>query len=205
MSKIIIEKYKCDICGKEVEKEADLRKETVPCYGEGSFFTQISVDMCDNCASRLRKIIYQNFAEIRDNYGLTVKQVFKKDDLSIVSNQEYRKENDNRLKWEPISGSDEMEEAEKILAHIKEVGGVQNYFTELMDKLDFHTVKTPEKTVVSLVEKLPDGFVRVQQLNNSLYKIMEEGTAEQEDAIMVTLGRNVKLRKCKNIDEDVSK
>ena len=169
------------------------------------FFTQISVDMCDNCASRLRKIIYQNFAEIRDNYGLTVKQVFKKDDLSIVSNQEYRKENDNRLKWEPISGSDEMEEAEKILAHIKEVGGVQNYFTELMDKLDFHTVKTPEKTVVSLVEKLPDGFVRVQQLNNSLYKIMEEGTAEQEDAIMVTLGRNVKLRKCKNIDEDVSK
>lgn len=121
----------------------------------------------------------------------------KNGNLSIVSNQEYRKENDNRLKWEPISGSDEMEEAEKILAHIKEVGGVQNYFTELMDKLDFHTVKTPEKTVVSLV--------RVQQLNNSLYKIMEEGTAEQEDAIMVTLGRNVKLRKCKNIDEDVSK
>lgn len=91
------------------------------------------------------------------------------------------------------------------MAHIKEVGGVQNYLLELMDKLDFHTVKTPERTVVSLVEKLPDGFVRVQQINNSLYKIMEEGTAEQEDAIMVTLGRNVKLRKCKNIDEDVSK
>lgn len=66
-------------------------------------------------------------------------------------------------------------------------------------------IKTPERTVVSIVEKLPDGFVRVQQLNNSLYKIMEEGTAEQEDAIMVTLGRDVKLRKCKNIDEDVSK
>ena len=77
----------------------------------------------------------------------------KKGNLSIVSNQEYRKENDNRLKWDPISGSDEMEEAEKILAHIKEVGGVQNYFTELMDKLDFHTVKTPEKTVVSRSEE----------------------------------------------------
>ena len=129
----------------------------------------------------------------------------KKGNLSIDSNQEYRKENDKRLKWDAISGSDEMEEAEKKLAHIKEVGGVQNYLLELMDKLDFHTVKTPERTVVSLVEKLPDGFVRVQQLNNSLFKIMEEGTAEQEDAIMVTLGRNVKLRKCKNIDEDVSK
>lgn len=124
----------------------------------------------------------------------------KKGNLSIVSNQEYQKENVNRLKWDAISGSDEMEEAEKILAHIKEVGGVQNYFLELMDKLDFHTVKTPERTVVSIVEKLPDGFVRVQQLNNSLYKIMEEGTAEQEDAIMVTLGRDVKLRKCKNIE-----
>ena len=33
----------------------------------------------------------------------------KKGNLSIVSNQEYRKENDKRLKWEPISGSDEME------------------------------------------------------------------------------------------------
>lgn len=74
----------------------------------------------------------------------------KKGNLSIVSNQEYRKENDNRLKWDPISGSDEMEEAEKILAHIKEVGGVQNYFTELMDKLDFHTVKTPEKQLFRL-------------------------------------------------------
>lgn len=121
----------------------------------------------------------------------------KKGNLSIVSNQEYRKENDKRLKWEPISGSDEMDEAEKILAHIKEVGGVQNYFLELMDKLDFHTVKTPERTVVSIVEKLPDGYVRVKQLDNSLYKIMDEGTTEQGDAIMVMLGRDVKLRKCK--------
>lgn len=129
----------------------------------------------------------------------------KKGNLSIVSNQEYRKENDKRLKLEAISDSDEIEEAEKILAHIKEVGGVQNYFLELMDKLDFRTVKTPERTVVSIVEKLPDGFVRVQQLNNSLYKVMKEGTAEQEDAIMVNLGRNVKLRKCKNMNEDVNK
>ena len=58
----------------------------------------------------------------------------KKGNLSIVSNQEYQKENVNRLKWDAISGSDEM-----------------------------------------------------------------------EDAIMVTLGRNVKLMKCKNTDGDVSK
>lgn len=37
----------------------------------------------------------------------------KKGNLSIVSNQEYRKENDKRLKWDAISGSDEMKKLKK--------------------------------------------------------------------------------------------
>lgn len=119
--------------------------------------------------------------------------------LSVISNTEYRKENDKNIiqKYEAISDAETMEKAEAILAHIREVGGVQNYFTEIMDKMHFHTVKTTEQTVVSIVEKLPDGYVRVKQLDNSLYKIMDEGTTEQGDAIMVMLGSNIKLRKCK--------
>lgn len=119
--------------------------------------------------------------------------------LSVISNTEYRKENDKNIipKYEAISDAETMEKAEAILAHIREVGGVQNYFTEIMDKMHFHTVKTTEQTVVSIVEKLPDGYVRVKQLDNSLYKIIDEGTTEQEDAIMVMLGSNIKLRKCK--------
>ena len=65
--------------------------------------------------------------------------------LSIVSNVEYRKENDKAIIYEPISGSDERKEAEEILAHIEDVGGVQNYFTEIMDKMDFHKVKNTGK------------------------------------------------------------
>lgn len=119
--------------------------------------------------------------------------------LSVISNTEYRKENDKNIipKYEAISDAETMEKAEAILAHIREVGGVQNYFTEIMDKMHFHTVKTTEQTVVSFVENLPDGYVRVKQLDNSLYKIMDEGTTEQGDAIMVMLGSNIKLRKCK--------
>lgn len=119
--------------------------------------------------------------------------------LSVISNTEYRKENDKNIipKYEAISDAETTEKAEAILAHIREVGGVQNYFTEIMDKMHFHTVKTTEQTVVSFVENLPDGYVRVKQLDNSLYKIMDEGTTEQGDAIMVMLGSNIKLRKCK--------
>lgn len=124
--------------------------------------------------------------------------------LSVISNTEYRKENDKNIipKYEAISDAETMEKAEAILAHIREVGGVQNYFTEIMDKMHFHTVKTTEQTVVSFVENLPDGYVRVKQLDNSLYKIMDEGTTEQGDAIMVMLGRDVKLRKCKLVERN---
>ena len=124
--------------------------------------------------------------------------------LSVISNTEYRKENDKNIipKYDAISDAETMEKAEAILAHIREVGGVQNYFTEIMDKMHFHTVKTTEQTVVSIVENLPDGYVRVKQLDNSLYKIMDEGTTEQGDAIMVMLGRDVKLRKCKLVERN---
>lgn len=124
--------------------------------------------------------------------------------LSVISNTEYRKENDKNIipKYDAISDAETMEKAEAILVHIREVGGVQNYFTEIMDKMHFHTVKTTEQTVVSIVENLPDGYVRVKQLDDSLYKIMDEGTTEQGDAIMVMLGRDVKLRKCKLVERN---
>lgn len=56
--------------------------------------------------------------------------------LSVISNTEYRKENDKNIipKYEAISDAETMEKAEAILAHIREVGGVQNYFTEIMIK-----------------------------------------------------------------------
>lgn len=76
MSKIEIIRYKCDICKKEFESEKSIKAESVPCYGEGTYHTNARVDMCEECSTKIRKVIYDNFAEIRDCYGLSVKKKF---------------------------------------------------------------------------------------------------------------------------------
>lgn len=68
--------YKCDICGAEFKEESALRKESVPCYGEGSYMTSTKLDMCEECSKKLRAVIHDNFAEIIDCYGVTVKKKF---------------------------------------------------------------------------------------------------------------------------------
>ena len=76
MSKIEIVRYKCDICNKEFESEKSIKSESVPCYGEGAYHTNARVDMCEDCAKKIREVIYDNFAEIRDYYGLSVTKKF---------------------------------------------------------------------------------------------------------------------------------
>lgn len=75
--KIEIVKYKCDVCGRTFDAEKDIRKESVPCYGEGTYPTSTKIDMCNKCSQKLREIIYDNFAEIRDDYGVSIKKKFK--------------------------------------------------------------------------------------------------------------------------------
>lgn len=120
------------------------------------------------------------------------------DELSVITREKYEKENKKhfQFKYEPIDGADTKDEADKILAHIQELGGVQNYFTEIMDKGNMHIVQAKERTVVSIVDKFPDGYVRVRQLENNLYKIMDDDSTEPEDAVMETLKRNIKFKRC---------
>lgn len=97
-------------------------------------------------------------------------------------------------RYEPISDADTTDEALKIIAHINELGGVSNYLTELMDKYNFHKVVTKERTVVSIVDKFQNGYVWVVQLH-ALYKIMDEKDSSPEDAVMITLNKNIRLQK----------
>lgn len=76
MSTIKLTIYKCDICGIETEDETEILGENVPCYGEGTSHCTARVDMCFNCRSRLRRTIWDNFAEIRDWYGLSINKKF---------------------------------------------------------------------------------------------------------------------------------
>lgn len=78
MSKIEIIKYKCDICNKEFENEKSIKSESVPCYGgeEGAYRTNACMDLCEECSTKIRRVIFDNFAEIIDYYGLSVKKKF---------------------------------------------------------------------------------------------------------------------------------
>lgn len=75
MAKIEIIRYQCDVCGKEVEKEKDLHGTVIPCYsGErNEYLTECPVELCKECSENIRKIIYENFAEIQDYYGVHIR------------------------------------------------------------------------------------------------------------------------------------
>ena len=81
MAKITIVKFKCDVCGKEVEAEKDIRKTSIPSYaGENSeYYTDNSVDLCPECSKKLREVISEHFAHLNDYYGtVTVRQPVEK-------------------------------------------------------------------------------------------------------------------------------
>ena len=115
--------------------------------------------------------------------------------LSVMSIEKYREMSKGyEWRYEPISDADTTDEALKIIAHINERGGVSNYLTELMDKYNFHKVVTKERTVVSIVDKFQNGYVWVVQLH-ALYKIIDEKDSSPEDAVMITLNKNIRLQK----------
>lgn len=115
--------------------------------------------------------------------------------LSVMSIEKYREMSKGyEWRYEPISDADTTDEALKIITHINELGGVSNYLTELMDKYNFHKVVTKERTVVSIVDKFQNGYVWVVQLH-ALYKIMDEKDSSPEDAVMITLNKNIRLQK----------
>lgn len=68
--------YQCDVCKKEFKNEKDVKSTTIPCYGgeQNEYLSECSVDLCAECASKLRKVIYDNFAEINNYHGLNIRR-----------------------------------------------------------------------------------------------------------------------------------
>lgn len=79
MAKIQVIRYKCDVCKKEFENEKDIKNEDIPCYsGEGNcYLSSTKVDLCETCSKKIREVIYNNFAEISDYYGLFIKKKYE--------------------------------------------------------------------------------------------------------------------------------
>lgn len=69
--------YECDVCKNKFEEENKIISTTVPCYGgeRNEYQTETTIDLCEECGSKLRKIIYKNFAQISDYYGTQITKV----------------------------------------------------------------------------------------------------------------------------------
>lgn len=76
MSKIVITKYKCDVCGEEFSDEKKIQTIKVPCCGETIEIVFTNIDVCKDCLLKMRNVIYDDFAEIVDSYGLHIKKKF---------------------------------------------------------------------------------------------------------------------------------
>lgn len=77
MAKIEVIKYQCDICKAEFNEEKEVTKTIVPCYGgdRNEYHSECSLDLCKECSTKLREVIYKNFAHITDYYGLQITKV----------------------------------------------------------------------------------------------------------------------------------
>lgn len=79
--KKVIEKYYCDVCGKEVEPKG-FKYITVPCKCwdcEGRSFSkgERKIELCDECANAFFNITMEQFAEVNDCYGISAKVKYK--------------------------------------------------------------------------------------------------------------------------------
>ena len=77
--------YKCDVCKKNFKNEKDITSTNIPCYGgeRNEYLSNAQVDLCTNCAKKLRSVIYKNFAEISEWYGTRITKKFDDEDKII--------------------------------------------------------------------------------------------------------------------------
>lgn len=73
MAEIVIKKYVCDVCKAEFDNKDMVEKTTVPCRGTGFVCTNTKIDLCRDCREKLVEAVWNNFAEIMDDYGVVVK------------------------------------------------------------------------------------------------------------------------------------
>lgn len=78
MAKVEIVRYQCDVCKAEFEKEKDVESTAIPCYGgeRNEYNSMCSLDLCKECAGKIRQVIYDNFAEISVYHGTYIRKKF---------------------------------------------------------------------------------------------------------------------------------
>lgn len=107
--KKVIEKYYCDVCGKEVGKEKDLKDIEIPIdyYYDGKIFAaNQEMSICDECNEALKHIIKEHFADIKLIWcaGVEVGEIkYKKDELNDDKHSETLNDIVNGKGLKPLS------------------------------------------------------------------------------------------------------
>ena len=57
--------YKCDVCGKESNRDRDVEGERIPVFNWLIPRATHEFDLCETCSRKLREVIYDHFAEVR--------------------------------------------------------------------------------------------------------------------------------------------
>ena len=57
------------------------------------------------------------------------------DCLEIMKCYTYHKDPNAVFSYEPISDVDDMKEAEQMIQHIKDIGGIEKYFDEIVENV----------------------------------------------------------------------
>lgn len=61
------------MCKAEFDDKSMVEKTTVPCKGTDFMCTDTKIDLCRDCRKKLVQAVWDNFAEIVDDYGVVVR------------------------------------------------------------------------------------------------------------------------------------
>lgn len=74
------------------------------------------------------------------------------DCLEIMKCSTYHEDPNAVFSYEPISDADSMEKAEQMMQHIKDIGGIQKYFDEIVKSVKNKKKDTSKKSIAENVE-----------------------------------------------------
>lgn len=74
------------------------------------------------------------------------------DCLEIMKCSTYHEDPNAVFSYEPISDADSMEKAEQMMQHIKDIGGIQKYFDEIVESVKNKKKDTSKKSIAENVE-----------------------------------------------------
>ena len=105
------------------------------------------------------------------------------DCLEIMKCSTYHEDPNAVFSYEPISDADSMEKAEQMMQHIKDIGGIQKYFDEIVGSVKNKKKDTSKKSIAENVEIEKPAIPR-NYLNQTTLKKFQIQLNEMEERLV---------------------